>query len=255
MRFCLSSKQNDEYLSKCQEIKIPYQHRAMILDLLEKYPDMIYIIDMKGYNGIIDWEELKNYNIMTRNNTIIALNNLVDADECKKQKISFYWNFPVNSFYELQGLKNIGACYALIDAPLTHNIAEAAQIGIELRVVPNVAYYAFLPREEGVCGSWIRPEDLDLYEPYVAAIEFEDCDTKKEQALFRIYAEQKQWPGDLGMIITNLNYPGVNRMIPRVLTEKRMTCNQRCMYNSNCKLCYRYLNLANPELLRPYKQS
>lgn len=36
--------------------------------------------------------------------------------------------------------------------------------------------------------------------------------------------EQKSWPGDLGRIITNLNYLGVNRMIPSELSEKRMSC-------------------------------
>ena len=46
--------------------------------------------------------------------------------------------------------------------------------------MPNVAYYAFIPREDGVCGSWIRPEDLNLYEPFIDVIEFEDCDVKKE---------------------------------------------------------------------------
>ena len=81
MRFCLSSKQNDEYLSKCQEIKIPYRHRAMILDLLEKYPDMIYIIDMKGYNGIVDWEELKNYNELYKFNTVVVLYDIHKIDK------------------------------------------------------------------------------------------------------------------------------------------------------------------------------
>lgn len=255
MRFCLTNRQTPDYLMKCEEIKIPYKERGKILDYIEKYSDKLFILDMKGYNGIIDWDELKNYKIMTRNNFMIALNALTDVDQCKKYNISFYWNFPVTTFYDLKALKDIGAAYALIDSPLVHNIVEAAEIGIPLRVVPNVAYYAFIPREDGVCGSWIRPEDLDLYAPYVSAVEFEDCDTKKESALYRIYAEQKAWPGDLGMIITNLNYLGVNRMIPSILTEKRMNCNQRCMYGSNCKLCYRYLNLANPELLRPYAEN
>ena len=66
--------------------------------------------------------------------------------------------------------------------------------------------------------------------------------------------EQKTWSGDLGMIITNLNYPGVNRMIPQELTLKRMNCGQACMNGSHCKLCYRYLELANPDLLRDIKR-
>lgn len=130
---------------------------------------------------------------------------------------------------------------------------DVARIGVPIRAVPNVAYYATLPFDNGVIGSWIRPEDLYLYEEFISAVEFEDCDIKKEQALFRIYAEQKAWAGDLGMIITNLDYPGVNRMLPSSLTKRRMNCGQRCAMNrSTCRLCYRYLDLADPDKLRPY---
>ena len=193
---------------------------------------------------------------MCQKNFILALDDfdLDIVEKCKKEGIKFYWSYPVTTFYTLHALKKLGAEYALIDSPLTHSIINAANVGIKLRVVPNVAYYAIVPREDGVLGSWIRPEDLDLYNPYIVAIEFEDCDIKKEQALYRIYMEQKAWPGNLETIITNLNYPGVNRMIPQDLAIKRMTCGQRCLLGAHCQLCYRYLNLANPELLKQYKK-
>lgn len=208
---------------------------------------------MKKSQNLIDWDDIKRYNIITKENFIIALNNLEDAKLCKQENIKFYWNFPVSTFYELQSLKNLGAEYAIIDTPLTHSMNKVSKVGIKIRTIPNIAYYSFIPREDGVCGSWIRPEDLELYESYIDVIEFEDCDLKKEQALYRIYMEQKRWPGDLGMIITNLNYLGVNRMIPRELTIKRMNCEQRCQSNKSCNLCYRYLDLANPELLKNVK--
>lgn len=255
MKCCLNSHQSTEYLHKADELRILYKDRNKIIDFIENYPNKTIILDMKGYDGLIAWDDIKRYKIMTKNNFIIALNSLNDISFCKKENIKFYWNFPVNNFYDLQALKNIGAEYALIETPLFHNIMAAAEVGIKLRVVPNVAYYAFIPREDGVCGSWIRPEDLYLYESFIDVIEFEDCDLKKEQALYRIYFEQKAWPGDLGMIITNLNYPGVNRMIPQELTAKRMTCGQRCQSGSHCRLCYRYLDLANPELLEKYKKN
>ena len=255
MKCCLNSHQTNDYLSKADEIKITYADRHKLIDYVEKYPDKTMILDMKNYNGIIEWDDIKRYNIMCRNNFIIALNSLTYLDFCKKENIRFYWNFPVNTFYDLQALSKLGAEYALIDAPLTHQMDKLAAIDIKIRVIPNVAFYAFIPREDGVCGSWIRPEDLELYESYVETIEFEDCDLKKEQALFRIYMEQKKWPGDLEMLISNLKYPGVNRMIPRELTEKRMVCGQRCQSGSSCRLCYRYLELANPDLLSKYKTS
>ena len=86
-------------------------------------------------------------------------------------------------------------------------------------------------------------------------IEFKDCDTKKEQALYRLYAEQKAWPGELSMIITNLDHDGLNRLISSEASLKRMNCGQSCMRpNGTCKLCYRMLDLANKELLQEYEK-
>lgn len=255
MKYCLSNRQSLEYLQKADELKVQYRDREKIIDYIEEYADKTIILDIKNCEDTINWDEIKRYNIMAKQNFIIALNNLSDISYCKQNNIKFYWNFPITTFYDLQALKDLGAVYALIDSPLVQDIVNAAKIGIPLRVVPNVAYYAFIPRDNGVCGSWIRPEDLELYEPYITAIEFEDCNIKKEQALFRIYAEQKSWPGDLGMIITNLNYPGINRMIPSELTKRRMNCGQRCQFNNHCKLCYRYLDLANPDLFQELKQN
>lgn len=67
--------------------------------------------------------------------------------------------------------------------------------------------------------------------------------------------EQKEWSGDLNMIITNLNYAGVNRMIPKDFTTARLSCGQRCQSGGHCRLCYRYLELANPTLLANYKSN
>ena len=78
-----------------------------------------------------------------------------------------------------------------LDAPIFFDMQKASSVGVPIRVVPNVAYNDGLDRVDGVCGTWIRPEDIDAYGEYVTAVEFEDCDQKKEQAMYRIYAEDK----------------------------------------------------------------
>ena len=74
---------------------------------------------------------------------------------------------------------------------------------------------------------------------------------KREQVLFRIYAERKEWSGNLDYIISNLGMEGVmNRMIPPEFQEARNNCKQRCQTGGACRLCYSYLRLANPEFLK-----
>lgn len=86
----------------------------------------------------------------------------------------------------------MGACYVRLDAPLFFDLPNVKKIGIPIRAVPNVAYNDGLDRTDGVCGTWIRPEDLEAYGEYIDAVEFEDSDLKKEQAMYRIYAEDKE---------------------------------------------------------------
>jgi hypothetical protein len=190
LKCCLNANQPLDYRKKVDEIKLFYKDRLDILDHIEQTPNITIILDLKNCNeNEIDWEEIKRYNIITKNNLIVALPSMFNMHKCKSNNIKFYLNYPITTFYDLQSLYKLGAEYALIDSPLVQDIKEASKIGIKLRVVPNVAYYAFIPKDNGVCGSWIRPEDLELYESYIDVIEFEDCDIKKEQALYRIYFE------------------------------------------------------------------
>jgi hypothetical protein len=175
---------------------------------------------------------------------------------CKEIDAKFYFGYPISSFYDLRAAVACGVCYVRLDAPIFFQLDKVKELGVPVRVVPNVAYLDFIPREDGVCGTWIRPEDLDDYAEYIEVIEFEDCDNHKEQALYRIYIEQKAWPGELNDIISNLNYKGTNRMIPpHTFGIKRAVCGQRCQETGRCKICYRTLDLANPTLLSDYREA
>ena len=162
---------------------------------------------------------------------------------------------PYQSAYQLQAVKAMGACYVRLGETLFFNIKKTAAVGVPIRVIPNIAYIDGLPREDGVCGTWIRPEDIHLYEDYVAAMEFEDCKPTKEQALFRIYTQQKEWPGDLGLLITNFNHLGLNRLILPEVGEKRLDCRHICQLGGHCRICYRAMDLANKEDLTDYAEA
>jgi len=236
-----------------------YRDRKRIIDFLDMYPQADIIVDIPIEVEDIDWDFFENMSRIAagKNQTklIVALGKLGQSNrEASQRGILWYYRYPINSFYEAERLKVLGSHSILIDSPLSHSMEDLKYLGFhEVRIVPNIAYYAHIPHVNGVIGSYIRPEDIDAYGGYINVIEFEGCDKKKEQALYRIYAEQKAWPGDLKTIITNLDYPGVNRMIPENFALKRMNCGQTCITGAHCKLCYRYLDLANPDLLREYK--
>ena len=118
---------------------------------------------------------------------------------------------------------------------------------IPLRMVVNVAHPNYLPAEgmHGICGQWVRPEDCQLYSTRIQCFEFDNVDLKQEETLLHIYKENKEWPGNLNLIIQRLNFNVDNRAIPEDLGERRMSCGHRCWSGSNCHLCVSALHFAD----------
>lgn len=258
MKYSVSSRQQPEYLQKCDEIKVMWNDRNIIFDLTEKYPGKTinlcrYLIHSNEDD--IDWSEIKKFKTLARDNFVFGLTYIDEMIACKTHDIAFYYLEPIRSFRELQGLKLFGAKWAFIDAPLFFQMDKVRAVGLPVRVTANISIREAFPYVDGVPGPWIRPEDVEAYEPYVDTIEFSRVNLDQERALFRIYAEQKKWPGELGLIVQDINYLGTNRMIPPDLVEKRLNCGQKCMENGNCRLCWRVLDLANPDLLRDYQKA
>ncbi len=253
MKYCLRSRLESAYVIKADEIKVDFRDRASIPDLIEKYPNKTIIL--MCYTGEeIDWALCGKWKILARDKFIMCVSSIDDATICKEKGFKFYFGYPVKTFYELNAMKDLGVCYVRLGEPLFFQMEEVKKVGLPIRAVPNVAYIDMVPHKDGVCGTWIRPEDMHAYEDYVDIIEFEDCDVKKEQALFRIYAEQRNWPGETRMLISNFDYDGLNRIVVPDVVEKRLKCGQRCQMGSHCRLCYRAFDLANQEKTKAYAE-
>ena len=110
-------------------------------------------------------------------------------------------------------------------------------------MIPNLAHLDGYPREDGIVGSWFRPEDVDAYSVYVDTIEFGLQPERREQVLFRLYSKDKKWPGDLGRIVQDLNSLGNNGMIDSKFSQRRMNCGMTCAYGG-CSLCYDLMKLS-----------
>lgn len=253
MLYCLNSRQTKEYLQKADEIKVDYRDHEMILDLIKDYPEKTIIINCPK-DTIIDFNKLGQYKKLTKQRMIAELASADLFGDAAKNGLEYYLGYPVVSFFELNALKQLGVCYVRLDNELFFQLDKVKKCGVPVRAIPNVAYIDGLRRENGILGTWIRPEDLEtIYDDYITTVEFEDVDRAKEQAMYRIYAEQKEWRGPLETIVTNLNADGVNRMLQSELSRTRTTCAQRCLKGSACRICQRSFSLADPDLLSKYR--
>lgn len=250
MKVCLNSQCRQEYLAKADEIKIQYKELSKLIDYVDIYSNATFILYTRNIpeDTKLSWEEIERSNRLCRGKFIFAATTAQQIHECIAREIEFYLDRPISTYEELYWLKRHRAKYILIEAPLffdLENVKNICGIFCSLRIAPNIAYYSNnIPRTNGLCGSWIRPEDIDVYEELIDTIEFEDCDARKEEALYRIYIEEKRWPTDLNSLITNLDKSIDNNYIPNTFTQMRKNCRQKCFSGSLCSSCYRIATLS-----------
>lgn len=244
MKFCLSSRQTPEYLSQADEIRVLSRDIEQLFDLLESYPDKTFVYNLENLEDAEPY--LKDLVKLNQNRITLALYDLNQREYCINNHFSYYYIKPVSSLSQVQALKDLGVNQILIDAPLTHMLHKVKIFGLPIRAIPTYSFLDGIPRENGVNGNWFRPEDLPMYSVYIDTIEFGTQPQKREQALFRIYAQEHEWPGDLGRLISDLNYLGVNRLLDPNYTARRMNCEMKCVENK-CTLCYDLLTIASHE--------
>lgn len=249
MKYCLSSRCSMKYLNQVDEIKVAWRDRESILDVANQYPSATIILECA--DDILPYiEDIKNWNAGAAGRLICCLRSLDRAGALRENNINFYYGYLIDDFYALQAVKNAGVCYVRLGANLFFQMEMVKKIGVPVRVTPNIAYYAYLPFTSGTPGTWIRPEDITRYEDkgYVAAVEFEDADTTKEEALFRIYALGQGWGGPLNEMFTNFESNARGCLIDDDFVESRFNCAQRCMRDGSCHICYRTMRLADESL-------
>lgn len=243
MKYCVSGRQAPSVIKLADEIKMKYVDRERAIDYIKDYPDKTIIIEIPKDVTDIDWKLLDAYNKEVT--LILCLYNLRHIAECIEHNMKYYWAYPITTYYELRGIMDLHPYYLLLGAPLSFDLETIHNMtGINIRLVANVAYEPYIPRKDGICGQWIRPEDVKHYAPYVNALEFDAVDLTAEKTLLHVYKEDQEWPGNINLLIKNLNRNIDNRIIPESFGPMRIRCGQRCMSNGACHYCQNALRFA-----------
>ena len=230
-----------------------YKDRDRLLDYIKDYPDKTFILHIPKDVGEINWELYKMYD--EKVNFMFCIDDLNFAKECQKKEIKFYWAYPIFTWYELKSVIDLEPCYIMLNAPLSFDLKKVKSVtNIPIRLCPNLAYDAYIPRKNGIYGTWVRPEDINIYEEYVTAFEFITEDLSREATLLHIYKDNGFWPGNLNLLLTNFNVNVDNRAIPEEIGKYRANCGQRCMNpTSSCHFCETAINFSNAIREKHYK--
>ena len=252
MQLSVSIRLPEKYIKMADEIRIGANDIVSsdkLHDIITNYPEKTiccviqYDLNLDELNTIKMFKE-------SCNNLICAVSTLSQAIFCKENNIRFYFNHYITSYYEMQAALDLGAGYIIPGASLFFDLPKLKDKGVAVRAIPNVAYMDGFKRENGIVGSWIRPQDLELYDNYIDIVEFKDCnDIEKEKLLIKIYFEDKEWLGQLRDLITNFDYQGFCGLINSDLAKRRIKCKQRCQENGICHYCKSSCDMATEDFM------
>lgn len=239
-------------MKKADEIFVDWRDNEAIIDLMEINPEASYVLWIQDNITEEEWDKVYQYYIMTQKRFKVCLGNMI-IEPCRKRGIPFYFEYPIQYGYEAEALiHGVGVCAIRIAGELAHNLDFVNTLPVEVRVCPYKAYAPW--NYKPIVGGWFRPEDLEKIEA-IDVCEIINVDNRKGQALYRIYAENHEWPGELYMLIDDIQDKTIyNRMIPPEFQERRSNCRMRCQSGGHCHYCETLTYLANPDLLRPVKE-
>lgn len=241
MKYCFTyQKFNTNFMKLADEILITYNREDTTLpDFLELYKDKTIVIKINIMLEESDLELLSELNIKYHN---IKLQLFVfDKDliyNIKEKNIPFFTTLFVSNWDAFRGLIDLGVSDIYVVENLAFELDKCGKIahenGVQIRVFPNICQTAWVDIPD-IKKFFIRPDDVEYYEPYVDVFEFM-CDVDKEEPLYKIYKDRK-WFGELSEIITDFNAPFDGRCVLPLFGKMRVSCGKRCMSGSSCGIC------------------
>ena len=265
MKFMVSSRHPLGILKDMEEIKVNYIDIERLRDFVSD--DWTCAAEVNIYiprDQIIDWNVIEAYKEIL--NLTLAVEDTDIIQECKDRGFKVFWSYPASTYWELRGLLDLGVNEVLLDAPLYFDLQNVKNIcgDVEIRIQVNKCYNNYMKRKNGICGTYVRPEDVEIYAEYVSHMEFVTDSLETEHTLYKIYAQQKHWPGNLNLLLTGLGLSVDNRGFeiipnvgddPKAFAHRRIKCGQKCQNKPySCHYCeetfrfIRTLDINNVEI-------
>lgn len=257
MKYCINYSNKSHIIDKVDEILIRYD-KNKILELFTQFIPahlnqrvIVQLIEENNIDTIVN-NLKKIISIYNENKDIkfdiqLPFYNQKFMEELKDTNLKYFFKAAANSWDKFTGLISQNVSDIYITDELAFELDKVAEIAhknnIKVRIYPNVAQSRW-DKLSDILKFFIRPEDIEMYEPYVDVCEFYGDKAQQIDTYYKIYQEDKKWFGDLQEIIIGLDSKIDSRYIIPRFAEKRIKCGKDCLKSGKCEMCKRILDLS-----------
>lgn len=245
MKYCFAYKKVRGIAEKADELLVEYKRKdATIPDFIELYKDKRIILEVKD---AATENDLQIFKALCEKYSNVVIQLYTPINEVKKYDFPFYFSTYINTWDILLYYLSLGVTDVYIVEELGFELDKVSKVvhnaNAQVRVFPNVAQSQW-KEMPGIKKFFIRPEDVEYYEPYVDVFEFYGKDDFLA-TLYKVYNNDRKWFGPLNEIIIDLNSDLDGKYtIPR-FGERRATCGRKCLKGEPCAICDRVKELSH----------
>lgn len=235
----------NEDISDIKEFILPYKNDLIQILNETKEEDKTFVYDLSGFDTSQD-EIISNLKDLSKVRDNIKF--IIKDVDAELEGVRFFFPYGYANAESLDMLNVLcekGVSDVYVSGELGFQMKNARDIadryGVKLRMVPNIAQisgftFAHTQKDGNLTAFWVRPEDLDLYEPYIDVVEFM-CIDEKQKVFYEIYFQDRRWIGNVDTIIAGVEDVS-NRGLISLFTEARLNCGKKCLLD-RCHNCHR----------------
>lgn len=251
MNYCINynPQKGFKYLNEINEITINYRRKdTSLLDFMFQHKEQRINIKINDEQDFLDnncisvFEGIKFEYPELNFVLLFSDKNEELLSQVKTSEIKYFFTTLIKDWDSLYYIKDLKPTDIYIVETLGFELDVISQIlheeNIKIRCFANVAQSS-AKTTPALKQFFIRPEDIDFYEPYIDCIEFFGQERKDHtlEIYYKIYKYDKKWFGKLNEIIIGLNSDIDSRFILPKFAERRLGCGKRCLKGRPCQIC------------------
>jgi hypothetical protein len=260
MKYCVPYSKNFKYNSEIDEVIVHFdrEHNSdifvHILKSPENFKDKRYIFFILDFDYFEEYKFYESISLLKNkiNFALMFVNYSSDKEEVlnilRDNQIPFFFETRVKDWDTLHGLIDLGISDVYIVEEMGFQLNQIVKYtkpaNIQIRTFANVAQTAW-KQSNSLKSFFIRPEDVKYYENYIDVIEFFAKETNQYEVLYKIYAKDRKWFGELKELIIGFNQDLDSRNLPSEIFIPRISCGKKCIKGEKCSICDLAMDLSN----------